>query len=123
MPSAQALPAPVAVTPARVLPTPAGSGLGTVVQRAPFQCSIRVSWPFPSLVAPVWPTAQTLLAEVAVTALNWPPVAGSGNFTVVHLVPFQCSISGLVAEGTPGPGPIRPTAQALSAEIAATALK
>ena len=63
------------------------------------------------------PTAQALLAEVAVTPLRrvlFPPCAG-GLGTCVHLVPFQCRMrdwAALLME--------KPTAQALLAEVAPT---
>src|SRR5258706_6372727 len=54
----------------------AGFGLGTIIQRVPSQCSIRVLKAPPVLKEP---TAQTSLAEVAATALSVAdPVLGLG---------------------------------------------
>jgi hypothetical protein len=46
-----------------------------------------------------------------------------GLGSTFHRLPFQCSISGVVEARTPGPGPVTPTAQALDADVVATALK
>ena len=59
-PTAQALLADVAATPAREPPDP-GEGLGTRVQEVPFQRRIRVLAPLPV------PTAQAFLPDVAAT--------------------------------------------------------
>src|SRR5690348_4974959 len=40
------------------------------------------------------PTAQALLAEVAATLPNAPPVPGCGLVTCAHFWPFQCRIKG-----------------------------
>src|SRR5215469_15663983 len=55
------------------------------------------------------PTAQALLAEVPVTLFSWSP-EGLGIFA--HLVPFHARMS--------VPVPVKPTDQALLAEVAAT---
>src|ERR1700728_3500874 len=112
-PTAQTLPLETAVTACRtVLLLPVGFGLGIRVQVLPFQCSIRDCWPVPSLLGPVWPTAQAFESEVIATPSNWPPCADTGYFWIVQALPFQCSISGVVDDGVPGPGPASPTAQA-----------
>ena len=90
---------------------PAGVGLGTCVQALPSQCSITV-WPL-SLVPP---TAQALVAEIAATPFKTVPPPGSGLGTRVHAAPSQCSIKALL--NMPAP-----TAQASSAETAATSLR
>jgi hypothetical protein len=73
-PIAQALSAEVTVTPFRKLAVlPGGLGLGTLLHVLPFQCSMRVRWPVPSLAGPVQPTAHALDAEVAATPANSPP--------------------------------------------------
>src|SRR5215813_8969340 len=78
-PNAQAFFAVMATTAASALVVwkpAAGFGLGTIVQRAPFQCSIRVLNAPPLLYEP---TAQTSLAEVAATALSVAdPLVGLG---------------------------------------------
>src|ERR1700726_1313661 len=64
-----------------------------MLQREPFQCSISV-WYVPVLVFRYSPTAQILVAEMAVTLLRalWPePLLGLAM--LLHLKPFQCSIS------------------------------
>ena len=88
-----------------------GLGLGIRVHVVPFQRRIRVL-PGP-LLGRVMPTAQALLAEVAVTPerLAGP---GLGLGTCVQVVPFHRSISVLV------PVLEKPTAQALLADVAAT---
>ena len=95
--------------------------MGTCPQTLPFQCSIRDLMPGPSV--PSWPTAQALRAEVAATRPKKLAGPGLGLGTRVHALPFQCSIRVLV----PGPGllagppvPVRPTAQALQGDVAAT---
>ena len=59
MPTAQALLADVAATPAREPPDP-GDGLDTCVQEVPFHRRIKV-------LAPLVPTAQAFVADVAAT--------------------------------------------------------
>jgi hypothetical protein len=59
VPTAQALLADVAATPARLAVVP-GLGLGTCFHAVPFQCKMRV-------LPPLVPTAQALLAVMAVT--------------------------------------------------------
>ena len=61
------------------------------------------------------PTAQTLLADKAVTAFNV-PWACEAPATTFHLVPSQCSISGLKGALLP----LSPTAQTLLLLTAAT---
>src|SRR5215472_16883254 len=67
-----------------------GLGLGTCVQVAPSQCRIKVWFPAPP---PVYPTAHTLVAEIArtlVSALSGVPGFGLGS--TVQEEPFQCSV-------------------------------
>src|ERR1700758_1909703 len=64
------------------------------------------------------PTAQALLAEVAATPPNAPPVPGCGLVTCAHFWPFQCRIKGWPAP----PLSRKPTAQASVADTAPTAL-
>src|ERR1700731_4069464 len=63
-PTAQALRAEAAATPARMPPL-GELGLGTRFQVVPFQCRIRV-------LSPVRPTAQALRAEAAATPARVP---------------------------------------------------
>src|SRR5712691_10006549 len=95
---------------------PAGLGLGATVQLAPSQCKMRVCG-LAKEVGSANPTAQTSLAETAVTPLSWSigPTLGLG--TTLHLRPFQCSIR--VCRPTPGTW-ASPTAHTSSAETADT---
>ena len=92
-PTAQTVPAPgVADTEFSTLGLPA-SGLATVVHAVPFQLSVRVC----ASVVPVgWvtPTAHTSLAALdVVTLVRLSPAPGEGLGTMLHAVPFQCSMS------------------------------
>src|SRR5215469_4182519 len=107
------------VTDLRKLAVPA-FGVATLVQVLPFQCSIRVCWPVPWPDPPVQPTAHAFLEDSAATPVSSPPPAGTWRCCIVQCLPFQCSMSGVVADGMPGPGPTRPTAQALKGDVAAT---
>src|SRR5580692_4778748 len=98
---------------------PGTFGLAVLVQALPFQCSIRVC----GSAEPVWPTAHALSADVAETLQNTPPPGTALKLCAAQRLPFQCSINGVVLATIPGPGPISPTAQALLADVAATALK
>jgi hypothetical protein len=82
-------------------------------QLVPFQCMISVrGWP-DAVVSN--PTAQALVAEVAVTPRKLGP-AGVGLNTRDQAVPFQCKIrSPWLAEAKSAP-----TAQALAGEVALT---
>src|SRR5260370_12422504 len=85
----------MAVTPKKRLPALAGFGLETILHRMPFQCSISVS----SVTESADPTAQTSLAELTVIALSCDGLSagpGFGLATILHRVPFQCSISVLL---------------------------
>src|SRR5580704_4405765 len=124
LPIAQAVPAEVVVTPRRTAPCP-GLGLGTRVQVVPFQCRISV---LVLVSQPTLPTAQALSApaaatsameDAAVTPTRVWHVPRSGLGVRVQVVPFQCRISVLLLL----PLPAVPTAQALSAEVAATAVR
>ena len=91
-------------TPDSVLSGP-GLGLATMLHRMPFQCSISVcpvcSMPYldPGLLLEDPPTAQMLLGEMAVTPLKRLSVdPGLGLATILHRMPFQCSISVRVTE-------------------------
>src|SRR5215471_17833267 len=108
LPTAHALLPETAVMPRRLLAMPS-LGLGTLVQALPFQCSIRVFWPVLTLLAPVLPTAHAFEGDSAATPLNWPPPAGAWKCWIVQRAPFQCSMTGWVCAGMPGPGPARPT--------------
>src|SRR5713101_114804 len=88
-------------------------GLGTRLQAAPFQWSVRVE--SSSAVRPV-PTAQMSFAETTATPAR-PPTVTPGLATMVHAMPFQCSMSGVVEE----PVMPMPTAQTSLAVTAATA--
>ena len=68
-PTAQTSRGPTAVTPSRNTLPPCGSGLATIRQLLPSQCSTRGTNAEPFTV---WPTAQASLAEIAVTALKRP---------------------------------------------------
>src|SRR5437899_537671 len=76
-----------------------------MLQLVPLKCSMR----FPR------PTAQTSLAESAVTAFNHPPVEGDGLATMLHFVPSKCSMSGLLSVF-----PLTPTAHTLLLATAVT---
>src|SRR5262249_19320466 len=95
-PTAQTSPVATAATPQRSLSCdePPGLGLGTIVQRAPSQCSISVwssglpSW-FPSR-----PTAHTSLAATALTEVSqfWSllfPLSGFGLRTRDQTFPLK----------------------------------
>ncbi|HEY7264492.1 MAG TPA: hypothetical protein VH589_23790 [Trebonia sp.] len=56
-----------------------------------------------------------------VTDLRKLAVPAFGVATLDQVLPFQRSMSGVVADGMPGPGPTSPTAQALERDVAATA--
>ena len=90
-----------------------GRGLTVYFQVTPFQCRIRVLM-LPAL--PVCPTAQALLAEVAVTPKSSALAAGLGLGIRFHVVPFQCRMRVL-------PLSVEPTAQAFWADVAATSLR
>ena len=108
-PTAQALRPEVTATEVREA-LPVMLGLGTCFQLAPFQCRISVL-PNPEPNADSEPTDQALVAEEALTAVRLPaPALGTRS----QLVPFQCRIR-------LWPLLVPPTAQALLAEVAATA--
>ena len=110
-PTAQALPVGVMATPNRKSARPGlgwGLGLGTCFHAVPFDRRIKV-------LAPLVPTAQALVADVAATLYRLLP-AGAGLATCFHAVPFHRSASVLVVV----PVLVPPTAQALVADVAAT---
>jgi hypothetical protein len=98
-----------------VVPMP---GPGAVCHDLPFQRKTRVVGPLPVLKSP---TASALLPLLTVTPLRefWPPAPPAlGLATFAHVWPFQCRVSGLE-----GPlAPKKPTAHALLAELAPTAV-
>src|SRR5271165_92990 len=113
VPTAQILCAQEAVTPNSAA-LPARLGLATSRQCRPFQNAVSVlELPSGMLVVP---TAHALFAAITVTPLSQlaltPP--GLGLAHLLHLVPFQCATS--IFE------PAEPTAQALVADRAATAV-
>ncbi len=110
-PTAQASLGELADTPSRF---PVGEWAAAFRQVVPFQCRMT---PWRGLVM-VPPTAQALLAEVAVTALrsmSAPTKAGTG--TTFQDLPSQCSIRALKSLV---PLPVQPTAQASLGETTAT---
>src|SRR6478672_10752175 len=111
-PTAQMFVADTASIPLRKLSAPAmGLGLATTLNACPFQCSISVRlWPPASGVS--YPTAHALVGLIAVTPSSSVVVPLSGAAWIDHLVPFQCSTSGLPA------APLLPTAQMLVADSA-----
>src|SRR6266568_2004022 len=91
-PTAQTSVEETAVTPNRKLLPLLPFGLVTTLQLEPFQCSISVlgiSWALLN-----HPTAQTSFVAMAVTPRRplWNAL-GLGLATMLHCVPFQCSIS------------------------------
>src|SRR5215475_6541308 len=86
-PTAQTLPADVAVTAFRALDTP-GLGLGALAHFRPFQCMINVVFD-----PTTWlPTAQASLAEIAATPARAGLDAGLGLATIFHARPFQRTV-------------------------------
>src|SRR5450759_3801434 len=74
------------------LDLPGRLGLSTTLHCLPFQCSTSVLRK--PLVSTENPTAQMLLAEMAVMLLSVLKLArGLGLATTFHVVPFQCSIN------------------------------
>src|SRR6516165_739351 len=115
-PTAQALVADKAATPARMPPGAPRPGLGVCAQALPCHPSINGPLNPLGVAQVVQPTAQALLAETAATPRR---VSGLGNSglglaTCFHAVPFHRKINVLVM------GPVKPTAHALPAESAAT---
>src|SRR5262249_56183837 len=95
--------------PGRWAPGPGPFGLATMLQAVPFQCSVSVWNTVPALVE-IWksPTAQTSLAEMAVTPLRWLfSVPSLGLGTIAQFLPFQCSMNVWATK----PEMIDPTAQ------------
>src|SRR5439155_807196 len=85
-----------------------------MLHAVPFQCSISVftEW--------LWyPTAQTLLAEMAATPDRLSDVPVFGLATMLQLVPFQCSTNVWLVV----PLLYEPTAQTLLAEMTATPVR
>src|ERR1700686_2102739 len=117
--TAQTLLVARAVTPKRGV----SPGLETIVQLLPFQCAMRVKRPM-ALGSSKKPTAHTLVEERANTPSSSTLANCAGGFglgTMLHLVPFQCSIKVCLTKAAPpGSGP-KPTAQTSVEETAATA--
>jgi len=86
--------AEVAVTAVREESVP-GLGLGTRDQAVPFQCKISArGWGAESHAEVQYcPTAQALVAEVALTLRSSEFAVGLGLATRDQAVPFQCKIS------------------------------
>jgi hypothetical protein len=117
-PTAQAFPlAPLAAMSFRkpFWAVPPGLGMACLAHICPFQCSMK---PWSAVPLKYTPTAHALLAEVAATPDNVPPVPGCGLVTCAHFWPFQCRIKGWPAP----PLSRKPTAQASVADTAPTAL-
>src|SRR5215472_8124375 len=115
-PTAQALVADTAATPARMPPGAPRPGLGVCAQAVPFHPSINGVLNPLGVAQSIQPTAQARPTETAATPRR---VSGLGNSglglgTCFHVVPFHYKINVLVM------GPVKPTAQALPAESAAT---
>src|SRR5258707_8917058 len=112
-PSAHALPAEYGVAALRECAgvVPPWLGLGTCVQAVPSQCSTRVWSVVPSSAKPA---AEAFAVEVAPTAASWLLDPGLGLGTCVQELPFQCRIKVWSSR------PVKPTAQASWAEVAAT---
>src|SRR6476646_4838682 len=92
--------------------SPLTSALGTMLQPAPSQCSVKVA----KKVLPLYPTAQTLFVPRATTPLRLLFVPGTfGLGTTLHVEPSQCSVK--VARRLL---PLFPTAQISFAELAVT---
>src|SRR5258707_7451305 len=122
LPAAQASPDGNADTPRTMVSPAVPFGLGTVDQAVPFQCSVCVTFtgtdPLESMPIPM---AQMSVADAALT----PTSAVPGLATIDQAVPFQCSMNALsatVALVSCTLLKLFPTAQALLAEIAVTAL-
>src|SRR5215469_4915794 len=114
LPTAQALPAEVAVT---LLRLPSWIGLGTSFHALPFQCAITFSGVIKKSKSV--PTAQALLAEVTATPKKVaPPGTGFGLAIRLQVPPFQWLITLMLVPALCPLAP--PTAQALLAEVAAT---
>src|SRR5437867_515703 len=82
-------------------PGPTGLGLGTTLHSVPSQCntSVRLG-PFMILYKP---TAKTSLADTAATSRSslLPRMEGLGLGTMLHSLPFQCSMSVLLYPAPP----------------------
>src|SRR5262249_38810388 len=98
----------------RGLPGPDGMVSGA--HDVPFQCRTDV----PSAA----PAAQTLVGELAVTAVSWPPPPWCGTVGPAQAVPFQCIAMGLSAAKLPETvSKVFPTAHASVGEISTTPLR
>ena len=96
--------------------SPAGLGLGTRLQRVPFQCRIKVlAWPWLSKNTP---SAHTSLLERALTPdSSLSDGDGFGLGTRAQRMPFQCSTSVLCRSVRLT---VSPTAQTSMGDTAAT---
>src|SRR5215470_13101115 len=116
-PTAQPRPADEIETPASV---PVLIGVGTDRHLPPVKCRV-IGLPSNPLKPP--PTAQVLRPEDAPTPRRpfpSPPGKGFGLFTRIHLLPFQCKITVVVERLR---SVVKPTAQALLVERAATPVR
>ena len=79
---------------------PLGFGLLRIDQLVPVQCSLRVRSLVPNAPVLYLPVAKQFVAlghDSALNELEVVPV-GFGTVATVHVVPFQCSMSGWVPE-------------------------
>src|SRR5258707_774023 len=83
--------AEVMATPLSTLDPPA-LGREATLQLVPSQCSISVC-AIPEPVRAKVPTAHTSVAETAATPRRTLPIPAVGLATILHFLPFQCSIS------------------------------
>jgi hypothetical protein len=119
---------PTAQVPYREAATPKSGpkpGLRVCCHFLPFQCSVRVCCTLGRSRAVYSPTAQMLMGEMAAAPYRaFKPEPGSGLGTRLHLVPFQCKMRVRAGANplSPWTEPESPTAQALVADVAATAL-
>src|SRR6185437_2470636 len=114
-PTAQALVAEIAVTELKPVSSP--RSMRTWTHFVPFQR--RISGP-----CALSPTAQALRGESIATLASRPHPPGSGLGTLDHLLPFQCKVKVWSSLCPPLTCLLeKPTAQALLAELAATALR
>src|SRR6266567_4020958 len=114
-PTVQMLFAETATTSYRALRCDPTFGLGTMLHRVPFQCSISVC--YTPLLPTEAPTVQISFAETALASireLKFDPGLGLG--TTLHCVPFQCSINVEPTELLI----LNPAAQTLLVEMATT---
>jgi hypothetical protein len=94
IPMAQMSAGPAALMPFRRVPA---AGLATIDQAVPFQCSMTAWSALVALVSctllKLFPTAQALVAEIAVTSFSAVGSAALAVRTIDQAVPSQCSAS------------------------------